>query len=197
MKREDVWRDMRSVVQHEDALINTRLGWTLTFTGFLFAAFGLTMGAQAGLLGNACATDETCAVSEDVASALQVVQQVRMVAACAGIGSALAALVGALAGFSSIRNVVAQYQKHEFEGAGSAAPVYQTTIGEENSNWGGLSVLAVPCLLCAIWVLLLLLELEIPAQTAAVISLGSLTLLLILSHLGSRNPGHRRDRHVQ
>lgn len=41
MDAEERNRVIRSMIQHEDHLRDQRLGWLLTFNGFLFATFGL------------------------------------------------------------------------------------------------------------------------------------------------------------
>jgi hypothetical protein len=43
---------LRAYVQHEDGLINSRLTWSLTVHGFLFAAFGLLAGKIADIVVN-------------------------------------------------------------------------------------------------------------------------------------------------
>ena len=41
---------LRDYVQHEDGLINTRLSWSLTVHGFLFAIYGVLLGKVADIL---------------------------------------------------------------------------------------------------------------------------------------------------
>ena len=140
-----LWNDLRSQLQHEDGLVNQRLAWMLAFNGFLFAVVGLSLFKEIpghpGTGGFQLRADQLVAL--------------RIVVSLAGIGTAIAAFLGTLAAFRTIRLLVEKYRKHP---AGSSARnICRYPSGETGpSNLGMASGLLFPSLLLGIWSFVLL-----------------------------------------
>ena len=103
------WKNLRTLIQHEDSLVNNRLVWMLTFNGFLFTAFGLSLGPEATVITSVCNNERDfslgvihCVRSTEDSHLIRQAIYLRLALALSGIGSAWAALVGIAAAFSAM-----------------------------------------------------------------------------------------------
>ena len=89
---------MRSYLEHEDDLINSRLTWSLTIHGFLFATFGILAGKSVDLLLELHKNSQLAASPQ-----LQLAAVVLFVLEC------LVAVIGTMIGYSSREAIVAAH----------------------------------------------------------------------------------------
>ena len=86
----------RGYLQHEDDLINSRLTWSLTVHGFLFASYGILLGKIADVFIGLPQAGANAPLGEHIIAALFALQ-------------ALVAMLGVLIGFSSWRAIIASH----------------------------------------------------------------------------------------
>ncbi len=162
-----VWRDLRSQIEHEDGLVNQRLLWMLAFSGFLFASFGYSLSAEATLV---------TAENGDplgIEGALESIHWMRQAICIAGIGVGLSALFGAFAAFLAIGNAVVRF---DVPNTGS---FYDFPTGQKFSSITGVVAgMAFPSITICVWLFMLLTEREIfTAQALICSALGGLICL--------------------
>jgi hypothetical protein len=86
----------RGYLEHEDNLINSRLTWSLTVHGFLFASYGILLGKIADEFSGLASTGTHPLLAEHIIAALFALQ-------------ALVAILGVVIGFSSWRAIIASH----------------------------------------------------------------------------------------
>jgi hypothetical protein len=86
----------RRYLEHEDNLINSRLTWSLTIHGFLFASYGILLGKIADEFSGLPKPGAHALLGEHIIAALFALQ-------------ALVAILGVLVGFSSRRAIIASH----------------------------------------------------------------------------------------
>jgi hypothetical protein len=86
----------RRYLEHEDNLINSRLTWSLTIHGFLFASYGILLGKIADEFSALPKPEAHALLGEHIIAALFALQ-------------ALVAILGVLVGFSSRRAIIASH----------------------------------------------------------------------------------------
>ncbi len=86
----------RGYLEHEDNLINSRLTWSLTVHGFLFASYGILLGKIADEFSGLVTPGAHPHLGEHIIAALFALQ-------------ALVAILGVLVGFSSWRAIIASH----------------------------------------------------------------------------------------
>ena len=149
------WKNIRSLLEHEDGLVNQRLLWMLTFNGFLFTALGLSLGPQGTILAASCELANDCSSRKVANAAIQELLLIRIGLALAGISSAIAALMGVTAAFGYIlqleRSVGLVVDKRGVNDA-SLPTFYKKPIGYRWSNkWGMVSGILLPSLIAGVW----------------------------------------------
>ncbi len=95
-----LYEKTRKFTNHEDGLVNQRLAWMLTFNGFLFTTYALSITAEA----NSYAIDGAHKVA-----VITSINQLREALTVAGFASAIVAAVGVLAALRAIRSVAFHY----------------------------------------------------------------------------------------
>ncbi len=134
---------LRSRIEHEDQLVNHRLGWMLAFTGFLFTAYSLSFAPAVNLL----------RVPDDQGQQITLIKEqirwLRLVFAITGVGVSFAALVGIMAANRAILDCAIS-DREKYEKLKSFQFVFP--IGhDETSRAGMFSNIAFPCITMAIW----------------------------------------------
>ena len=86
----------RGYLEHEDNLINSRLTWSLTVHGFLFASYGILLGKIADEFSGLATTGAHPLLAEHIIAALFALQ-------------ALVAILGVVIGFSSWGAIIASH----------------------------------------------------------------------------------------
>jgi hypothetical protein len=160
---------MRGYVEHEDELINSRLTWSLTVHGFLFAAFGFLAGKVVDLMLELYKPHELAAA-----------QQLKLIV-LALIGLLLGvAIIGAAVGYLSREAIAAAHNaiQHllavvhgqgalQFQNWGPGAPVVATGSmlfpsitcgGDGGKDTGGAKsyYLTLPLLMTIAWIIIIL-----------------------------------------
>ena len=168
-----LWADMRGLVEHEDTLVDHRLRWLFTFNGFLFAAMGLSLSAEGGLLTSECRDPERCG------QMLQLLAGLRYAITAAGALSAVASLFGVMAAQSAVRAVRSDYVKAcKARGlpAGPFAP-----IGRLRADMWGVNIATwLPVIVAAVWVALAMWAWRLQADMAIGAGVATIVLLLVL-----------------
>ncbi len=154
----DLFYMARGMVEHEDSLVNSRLMWVLTFSGFLFATYGGSLIAEASLLKNV--------ISDNMDGTLRnfsTRNQIDMTRSVLSIVGVLSCIVGAnsiAAAHSAIRRIVKKYgsfvvaNKGQIESEG--VQVWKL-IGDAETNVAGFQLaLALPYILAMSWSILLI-----------------------------------------
>lgn len=138
------FRLLRSRIEHEDNLINHRLSWLMAFTGFLFAAYGLSFVPEAASLTKfASAPEETLRLQNKIDAMRLLLQMV-------GAGAALMALLGICAANRAIRDCTRNHIKDykDLEDYHYVFPIgYRAT-----SRAGMIASTMFPCLIFTVWV---------------------------------------------
>lgn len=148
--------DLRQIIEHEDGLIDKRIGWMLAFNGLLFAAWGLSLSAKVSLA--ASCGEEPCtgvkvALVQELASQINALQ-IAMV--LAGVLSTIAALVGISAAGRAIHfakyDLLANVLKwNEDRAEGRLIPI---AGNERTARFGIAYALSVPVIVAMPWLYL-------------------------------------------
>lgn len=152
-----IFDEVRRLVEHEDGLVDKRIAWMLAFNGFLFAAYGLSLGAEISLLehtpkepGPPFCVFVTCAENVEILS--RRIETLRAALVIAGCLSALAALMGVWAAMRAmvyVRRDYAQHLKAQTK-TGLVMPAFPS-VGRA-AALGNAYGLAMPCLVAVPWV---------------------------------------------
>jgi hypothetical protein len=168
-----LWADMRGLVEHEDTLVDHRLRWLFTFNGFLFAAMGLSLSAEGGLLTSDCRDPERCG------QMLQLLAGLRYAITGAGALSAVASLFGVMAAQSAVRAVRSDYVKACAARGLPAGPF--SPIGRLRADMWGVNIATwLPVIVAAVWVALAIWSWRLQADMAIGAGVATIVLLLVL-----------------
>src|SRR6056297_806586 len=155
-----LWADMRVLVEHEDTLVDHRLRWLFTFNGFLFAAMGLSLSAEGGLLTSECRDPERCG------QMLQLLAGLRYAITAAGAHSAVRA----------VRSDYVKACKARGLPAGPFSP-----IGRLRADMWGVNIATwLPVIVAAVWVALAMWSWRLQADMAIGAGVATIVLLLVL-----------------
>lgn len=148
--------EVRRLVEHEDGLVDKRIGWMLAFNGFLFAAYGLSLGAEISLTemvqtqpqGAYCVAGNCV---ESVGALGRRIETLRASLVIAGCLSALAALAGVWAAMRAMAYVRHDYGRYlaDRQDLGSVVPAFPS-VGAA-ALLGNAYGLAMPCLVSVPW----------------------------------------------
>jgi len=168
-----LWADMRGLVEHEDTLVDHRLRWLFTFNGFLFAAMGLSLSAEGGLLTSDCGDPERCG------QMLQLLAGLRYAITVAGALSAVASLFGVMAAQSAVRAVRSDYVKACTARGLPLGPF--APIGRLRADMWGVNIATwLPVIVAAVWVALAAWSWRLQADVAIGAGVASVVVLLVL-----------------
>lgn len=148
--------EVRRLIEHEDGLVDKRIGWMLAFNGFLFAAYGLSLGAEISLAELAQKEPEGafCVAGscvESVEALTRRIETLRASLVIAGCLSALAALAGvwaAMRAMAYVRNDYGLYLRAR-EDLGSVVPAFPSV--KTAAFLGNAYGLLMPCLVSVPW----------------------------------------------
>lgn len=168
-----LWADMRGLVEHEDTLVDHRLRWLFTFNGFLFAAMGLSLSAEGGLLTSDCREPDRCG------QMLQLLAGLRYAITVAGALSAVASLFGVMAAQSAVRAARSDYMRACAERGLPAGPF--APIGRLRADMWGVNIATwLPVIVAAVWVALAMWAWRLQAEAAIGAGVATVLVLVVL-----------------
>lgn len=168
-----LWADMRGLVEHEDTLVDHRLRWLFTFNGFLFAAMGLSLSAEGGLLTSECRDPDRCG------QMLQLLAGLRYAITVAGALSAVASLFGVMAAQSAVRAARSDYMRACAARGLPAGPF--APIGRLRADMWGVNIATwLPVIVAAVWVALSIWAWRLQAEAAIGAGVATVLLLVVL-----------------
>jgi len=172
-----LYQKTRDFTAHEDGLINQRLVWMLTFNGFLFTAYALSLTAEA-----------TATINENLRT-IEVIYQLRDSLTVAGFASAFIAAIGVLGALKAIRSAAYHYNYAMWRN--NLRPFYPRVIGRRRTNvLGMICAVSTPFVVSGPWLYLFLKNREFTngicsfsqGQTSATFSLiVSLSFVIVFS----------------
>ena len=122
----------RRQIEHEDALVNQRLTWFITFQGFLFTAYGFSMMAESSSLSSLAQ-----APAGSYARFMDNLLWMRHGMVGLGLLSSIVALVGVMAAYRAIKNN--EREMEQFPALSpSGARLFPRIIGAQTSNLMGI-----------------------------------------------------------
>ncbi|MBA86405.1 hypothetical protein ACSSNL_09555 [Thalassobius sp. S69A] len=152
-----IFDEVRRLVEHEDGLVDKRIAWMLAFNGFLFAAYGLSLGAEISLLeftptepGPPFCVFVTCL--ESVEALGKRIETLRAALVIAGCLSALAALIGVWAAMRAMSYIRSDYQQYlaRMQVRQLTMPAFPSV--KSSAVLGDAYGLAMPCLVAVPWI---------------------------------------------
>jgi len=168
-----LWADMRGLVEHEDTLVDHRLRWLFTFNGFLFAAMGLSLSAEGGLLTSECREPDRCG------QMLQLLAGLRYAITVAGALSAVASLFGVMAAQSAVRAARSDYMRACAARGLPAGPF--APIGRLRADMWGVNIATwLPVIVAAVWVALAMWAWRLQAEAAIGAGVATVLVLVVL-----------------
>lgn len=163
------WVQARQIIEHEDRLINSRLGWMFAFNGFLFAALGFSLSAESSL------SDEPRAEQ-----LLDTINALRLAVGAVGIAVSVIAWIGLVGAFCAI-----QYARHIYHRHPSrliAGDQYITGPGKMATAAGYASTL-VPVTMTTVWAVWIAYYFQLPESFLLAIAISLPAVFLVLAHL--------------
>lgn len=161
----ELWDAARSVIEHEDGLIDNRLRWMFTLVGFLFAGIAITVNAEVNLM-----SQQTDINPRTFSDMVLVLRTFRISAALIGIIAALATIDGLIAAELSILKAASGYRAV----AASSEPLPFSPIGGPGSEFFKLSPGLWFCItLLGMWVSFLTWTAGSPGSVAVVCGVAS------------------------
>lgn len=134
------WDNARLLIEHENGLVNQRLGWMLAFNGFLFTALALSLSASSTIATPPQGVSTDTDGLEHLAQTLEIL---RMAVGLAGFLSTVVAALGVSAAGAAIRMIC-----HRTNLSGNELPL---TGGGSSSFVGEMSALLFPAILGGVW----------------------------------------------
>ncbi len=138
-----LYEKTREFTTHEDGLVNQRLVWMLTFNGFLFTAYALSL------------TAESTARIRDLDLTIEAIAQLRDALTVAGFASAFVAAFGVLGALKAIRSAAHHY--NDVMWSNRIRPFFPRIIGRRRSNvLGMICAVSTPFMVSGPWMYLFL-----------------------------------------
>ena len=102
---DELYKRVRSKIEHEDDLVNQRIMWMITLHGLLFTAYGFSLSAEAiSLSAPGLAPSAIPELANTYHTFLATITTLRYAMVIVGIGSSFAALLGVVAAYRAIRD---------------------------------------------------------------------------------------------
>lgn len=148
--------EVRRLVEHEDGLVDKRIGWMLAFNGFLFAAYGLSLGAEISLVemvqtepeGAYCVAGNCAASVETLTLRIETLRSSLVIAGCLSALAALAGVWAAMRAMAYVRHDYGVYLR-DSKTLGSVVPAFPSVKAAE--FLGNAYGLLMPCLVSVPW----------------------------------------------
>lgn len=148
-----IFDEVRRLVEHEDGLVDKRIGWMLAFNGFLFAAYGLVLNAQITLtkmqMGVVASTSDFGGFW-DILDQVEVLRTALMIAGCLSSAAALVGVWAAMRAMVYVRNDYGKHLSKLGDDSQLAMPAFPS-VGRAAFFGNGYG-LAVPCMAAVPWI---------------------------------------------